>query len=154
MTVNVTSPITGLAQTGFTSPTYTLTAMAAPDVNVKQFAVTALGGTQAGVAVHSVQSPFTTAIWFPKVLRILQFVLGSTVQPSIPRNVYKYITRKGVTCHASLPAQVAIVTTSIEVPAGADTVDPANVRAMLSAHFGAISQQSAGFGDTAVSGVA
>jgi hypothetical protein len=154
MTVNVTSPITGSAQTGFTSPTYTLTAMAAPDVNAKQNAVTALGGTQTGATSHSVQSPFTLAFWYPKVLRTLNFVLGSTTQPEVPKNVYKWITRKGVTVHASLPIVTALVTTTVEVPAGADTVDPANLRAMLSAHVGGLNQFSAGLGDTAASGVA
>jgi hypothetical protein len=128
--------------------------MAAPDVNAKQNAVTALGGTQTGVTVHSVASPFTIAFWYPKVLRTLQFVLGQTTQPQVPKNVYKLITRKGVLVHASLPNQTAIVTTSIEVPAGSDSLDSANLRGMLSAHCGAIAQVSAGLGDTAVSGVA
>jgi hypothetical protein len=45
------------------------------------------------------------------------------------------------------------ITTVIDLPAGADTADAANVRAALSAHFGALSQQSAGVGDTTVSGI-
>jgi len=69
MTVNITTPITGAAQTGLTSPTYTNVGMAGPDANVKQVAVTALGGTQTGVDVHSVARPFTISFWWPKVLR-------------------------------------------------------------------------------------
>jgi hypothetical protein len=46
-----------------------------------------------------------------------------------------------------------LIRTSIEVPAGADTVDAEDIRAALSAHIGALSQVSSGIGDTAVSGV-
>lgn len=154
MTVTVTSPVTGGAQTGFTSPTYTLVDMAAPDVNAKQKAVTALGGTQAGVTVHSSSSPFTQAFWYPKVLRALQFVLGSTNMPSVPKNVYKLVTRKGVIVHASLPVQTAIMTTTVEVPAGSDVLSAPELRAMTSLHCGTLTQVPLGLGDTVVTGVA
>lgn len=154
MTVSVSSPITGTAQTGLTSPTYTVTSMAGPDANVKQWAVTALGGTQTGVDVHSVSRPFTISFWFPKILRVLPFLNSSGQLPSVPMNVYKWITRKGVTPLAGQPSTTLVITTEMSVPAGSDTVDAANIRAALSAHFGAVSQQSAGSGDTLVSGVA
>lgn len=154
MAVNFSSPITGAAQTGFTSPTYTHTSMAGPDANVKQVAVTALGGTQTGVDVHSVARPFTVSFWWPKVLRILPALGSNAVLPSVPVNVYKCITRKGVTPLSGQASRTMLVTTTIEVPSGADTADAANVRAALSAHIGALSQQSAGIGDTGVSGVA
>lgn len=154
MTVNVSSPITGAAQTGLTSPTYTHVSMAGPDANVKQVAVTALGGTQTGVDVHSVARPFTVSFWWPKILRVLPGLSGNGQLASVPTNVYKCITRKGVTPLAGQPSRTMLISTTIEVPAGSDVADPANVRAALSAHIGALSQQSAGIGDTAVSGVA
>jgi hypothetical protein len=58
-----TSPVTGAAQSGLTAPTYTLTADVAPAQNAKQYAVTALGGTQTGVISHSVAAPFTLAMF-------------------------------------------------------------------------------------------
>lgn len=154
MSINITSPITGLSQTGLTSPTYTLTPDIAPDNNGKQVAVTALGGTQTGVNPHSVAAPFTITVVRPKVLKGLgqpNPVTGSV--KNVPRNTYKAITRKGVLPLAGQPYATMLITTTIDVPAGADLADPINIRAALSAHFGAISQQSAGFGDTAVSGV-
>lgn len=154
MAIAFSSPITGSAQTGLTSPTYTNTSMAAPDVNAKQVAVTALGGTQTGVTVHSVSSPFTIAFWWPKILRVLPNLNAQGQLSSVPRNVYKLITRKGVTPAVNQASQTMLITTIVEVPAGSDTYDPANVRAALSAHGGAIAQLSAGIGDTAVSGVA
>lgn len=154
MTITVTSPITGAAQTGLTSPTYTLTADVAPDSNGKQNAVTALGGTQTGVTSHSVAAPFTVTAVRPKVLKSLGQPNPSTGRiANVGRNTYKVITRKGVLPLAGQPYQVMNVTTTIDVPAGADLADAANIRAALSAHIGALSQQSAGVGDTAVSGI-
>lgn len=154
MAVNITSPLTGAAQTGFTSPTYTLTPDIAPDNNGKQSAVTGLGGTQAGVISHSVASPFTITVVRPKVLKTLgQPNPVTNVVKNVPRNVYKVITRKGVLPLAGQASAVMLITTTIEVPAGADLADPSNVRAAESAHIGALNQVSAGLGDTSVSGI-
>lgn len=155
MSISWTSPLTGQAQTGLTSPTYTLAADTAPAGNPgKQMVVTALGGTQAGVTVHTVASPFTLNITRPANLRILGSANPVTgVISPIPMNTYNLIVRKGVTPAANQPAKVMVVRVSVDVPAGADTYDSANVRAALSAAFGAAVQQSAGFGDMAVNGV-
>lgn len=154
MPFNITSPITGAAQTGLTSPTYTHVADQAPDVNCKQVAVTLLGGTQTGVVVHSASCPFTIAAWKPKNFQVLGKPNPVTgLLPSVPKNSYKVITRKGVTPLAGQPSSTMVISTTIDVPSGADTADPANVRAALSAHIGALSQQSAGVGDTVVTGL-
>jgi hypothetical protein len=154
MTISISSPVTGSAQTGLTTPTYTLVEDVAPDVNAKQYAVTALGGTQSGVTTHSVSSPFTVTFWRPRVLKVLQAVTNqlALLGPS-PRNKYSLVTRKGVLVLAGQPAQVLIINTQIEIPAGAEAADPEDVRAALSAHIGSLDQISSGFGDTAVSGV-
>jgi hypothetical protein len=154
MTINITSPITGGAQTGFTSPTYTHVADVAPDVNGRQVAVTALGGTQAGVTVHSVASPFTVTVIRPKTFKSLAPVVPNTgLLPSVPKNSWKIIVRKGVVPLAGQPASVLLIKMEIDVPAGSDTADAPNIRAALSAAIGALNQQSAGVGDTMVSGV-
>jgi len=154
MTVTLTSPITGSAQTGFTSPTYTHVADTAPDVNAKQVAVTALGGTQTGATVHSLSSPFQLAFWKPKVPKVLGKPHPVTgLIANVPLNVHKCVTRKGVTVASGQPYRNCLITTVIEVPAGADTYDSANVKAALSAHLGSLAQVSAGLGDTVLSGV-
>lgn len=154
MTFILTSPVTGAAQTGFTSPTYTLTADTAPDVNAKQWAVTALGGTQAGASAHSVASPFTVTMFRPKVSKTLGTPNPVTgVVSNIPKNVYKVITRKGVVPLAGQNAVTMLFTTIMEVPAGADLANPAEIRAALSAHIGSLNQQAAGIGDTTVNGI-
>lgn len=154
MAVSLTSPVTGSAQTGLTSPTYTLSVDTAPDSNGKQWAVTALGGTQTGVSAHSVASPFTVTFWRPKVLRSLGNPNPVTgVIANVPKNTYKLITRKGVTPLAGQPTQVMVITTTVDVPAGADLADSEDIRAALSAHFGSLTQASAGIGDTTINGV-
>ncbi len=154
MTINVTSPITGLAQTGLTSPTYTVVSDVSPTTNAKQVAVTALGGTQTGVTISSVSSPFTLNFVRPAVLKPLPAPNPTTgVIATVPTNSYQLITRKGVTPAINQSARTMVVRTTIDVPAGSDTYDAANVRAALSAHFGYLSQLSAGIGDTSTSGV-
>lgn len=154
MTVNVSTPVTGSAQTGLTSPTYTLVSDVAPNSAGKQYAVTALGGTQTGVDIHSVAKPFTVTVSRPQVLKSLGNANPVTgVVSNVGRNNYQVLTRKGVLALAGQAAIPMIIRTTIEVPAGADLADPANVRAALSLHAGVINQVSAGLGDTAVTGL-
>lgn len=152
MTMTLTSPLTGAAQTNLTSPTYTLVTGTAPDQNGRSYSVSALGGTQAGVDVNTASRPFTVTGWWPKVLRGLQYITGSGRNVQVPKNVYKWVTRKGVTVHADLPAELVVITTEASIPAGADSLDAANVRAAFSAHIGAVNQNSQEFGNTGVSG--
>lgn len=154
MTINVTTPVTGLAQTGLTSPTYTLTADVAPDMSGRQWAVTALGGTQTGVRTHSATDPFTLTAFRPKVFQSLGKPNPITnVVKYVPMNRYRLLTRKGTIPLAGQSPAISMVDTIMSIAAGADIADPANYRAALSLHFGALSQQSAGFGDTCISGV-
>jgi hypothetical protein len=113
-----------------------------------------LGGTQTGVISHSVAAPFSVTMFRPQNPQVLSPVSPVTgVLTKIPTNTYKVITRKGVLPLAGQSYKNMIITTTIEVPAGSDTADPANVRAAMSAHIGSLSQQSAGIGDTTIQGV-
>jgi hypothetical protein len=153
MTISISSPITGQAQTGLTSPTYTVVADTPPNINAKQWVITALGGTQTGVVAHSVAAPFSIAVFRPQNPQVLAPVNPVTgVLTKVPTNTYKMVGRKGVLPLAGQAYKTMTATLEVNVPAGADTADPANVRALLSALFGAAVQQSAGFGDTCITG--
>jgi len=155
MAITLPSSVTGAAQTGFTTPGYTTTVDTPPGINAKQVAVTAITGTQAGVDATSVARPFTIAFFRPLSFAVLGKPNPVTgLLSSFPVNVYKLITRKGVTVLAGQPNQIASITSSLNVPAGSDVVDPANLRAMISAHIGTLTSISAGLGDTANTGVA
>lgn len=149
-----TSPVTGATVSGLTSPTYTLTTDVAPSINGKQYAVTALGGTQTGVDTNTVSKPFSISFFRPAQLKTLPQANPLTgVIKNVPMNTYKLITRKGALPAANQNSITARVTTVIEVPAGTDTYEPEELRAMLSAHFGVGWAQASGIADTVVSGV-
>lgn len=152
MSVVLPTSITGGAQTGFTTPGYTTTAGAFPGVNGKQNYVSALTGTQAGVRVHSVSDPFTTAAFQPLAPKALGSMNANGIYTNVPINVYGLTVRKGLIPAASQPSQIGSVDIRCRVPAGSDGYDAANVRAMLSAAVGLLNALSAGLGDTLVSG--
>jgi hypothetical protein len=72
---------------------------------------------------------------------------------SVPKNTFLIKIAKGAIPLAGQPASVMTVRCLIEIPAGADTADPANLRAAISLLVGAVTQLSAGLGDTLVTGV-
>ena len=154
MTLAVTSPVTGGAQTGFTTPTYTLLTDVAPDVNGNQYAVSAIGGTQAGVRIHAISDPNTITLSRAAQLKALPSPSPVTGRyPPVPFNTTKILARKGVNFAANQAPLIANARVEINIPAGADAYDAPNVRAMLSLLIGTLSQISAGIGDTAVTGV-
>jgi hypothetical protein len=154
MSVNLTSPVTGGAQTGFTAPTYTHVSDVALDTNGKQYAVTALGGTQAGVRAHSASDPFTFLYVRPKVYKALGKPHPVTgLLQSVPKNTHLIKIAKGAIPLAGQPSSVMTIRCLLEIPAGSDTADPANLRAAISLLVGALNQLSAGLGDTLVTGV-
>lgn len=154
MSFTPSSPITGAAVSGLTSPTYTLVTDVAPSINGKQYAVSALGGTQTNVDINTVSKPFTMSFFRPAQLKVLPQANPVTgIVKNVPLNTYKLITRKGVQPAANQSLMVARITTIIEIPAGSDTYEPEELRAMISAHFGLGSAQASGIADTVISGV-
>jgi len=154
MTISVTSPITGSTMSQFTTPTYTLVADKGPDVNANQWIVSALGGTQTSVRTHAVSDPFTITVTRPKSPKTLPSPNAVTGKFSnVPKNTYGVLIRKGVNFAANNAPLVAVIRFTMDVPAGSDAFDSANLRALVCAAIGALSQQSQGIGDTAVNGV-
>jgi len=148
------SNITGGAQTGFTTPGYTVTPDVAPDTNGKQVAVTALSGTQAGVRTHSVSDPFTITYTRPKAMKVAPQANPLTGKyGSVPENEYVLLIRKGVNIAANTTPYIAVKRCSTRIPAGADAYDASNIRALESAFVGVCNQQSAGAGDMFCTGI-
>lgn len=148
------SPVVGAVVGGFTDPTYTIVPDVAPSINGKQYAVSGLGGTQVGVDTNTVSKPFSISFFRPQVLRALPQANPVTgVIKNVPLNTYKLITRKGAQPAVNQPAITARITTVIEVPAGSDTYEPEDIKAMISAHFGVGFSQASGIAETVLSGV-
>nr|QDH87759.1 MAG: hypothetical protein H4BulkLitter231573_000002 [Leviviridae sp.] len=157
MAISLSSPVTGGAQTGFTSPTYTLAVDNPPNATTgKQWNVTAVGGTQTGVRVHSISDPFTITFERPSVLKTFTFAMLNAMTGllgQVPFNVYTYCkVRKGVNVAASNPPRIMEIDCKARIPAGSDSYDPANIRAASSLFAGAVWQIPAGTGDTLVTG--
>lgn len=154
MTISLTSPVTGSAQTGFTTPGYTHVVDTPPNAYSKQYAVTALSGTQANVDVHAASKPFTITFSRPQTIRSAPNANPVTgAMPNSPRNVYSVIVRKGMNPGINQNAQTAVLRCDFSVVAGADVVEPEDIRAALSLLIGSLTQVSAGLGDTLVNGL-
>lgn len=154
MPFSPTSPVTGAAISGLTSPTYTLTADQAPNVNSKQWAVLSLGGTQTGVDTHTASKPFTVTVFRPKAIRVLPQANPVTgVIKNVPFNTYKLKTRKGAAPASGQNNIVMEVETTIRIPAGTETYEPEEIKAMLSCHFGATWAESQDLFDLVQTGV-
>jgi hypothetical protein len=155
MSITLASPVTGAAITGFTSPTYTHVADTPPNAWSKQYAVTAIGGTQAGVdSASSVARPFTFTASRPQSLKTLAIVDPVTgALRAVPMNDYTFLGRKGVTPLAGQASKTMLARLVCSVPAGADTADAPNIKGCVSFTFGALSALSAGIADTLITGV-
>lgn len=152
MAFSPSSPITGAAITGLTSPTYTIVADTPPNASSKQYAVSALGGTQTGVTPHSLSAPFTHTMFRPSSIKSLGSPNSAGVVRTFPKNTFEVLTRKGCNVLANQPVQIASIRSSFTMPAGADTYDAASVKAMLSAHIGLLTQIAQGIADTVLTG--
>jgi hypothetical protein len=152
--ITLPAPITGSAQTGFTTPGYTTSPDGAVETNVKQVAITAITGTQTGVDAHSVSRPFTVSVSRPKQFAALGKPNPTTgLIADVPMNKYRIKAIKGVTPLAGQPSRNALITAEISIPAGSDVADAPNIRALISAFIGTLNGISAGLGDTTVNGV-
>lgn len=154
--MNLTSPITGAAQTGLTSPTYGLAASVAPTPNGKQWYIPTLGGTQPAVNVNSVSHPFTISFFVPSTLKLAppRTALNAAISGNVanwPANSYKLLTRKSVTLEGGGNA-VALMRTSWDIPATSESVDLIEIKAMISAHIGALTQALDQWFETIASG--
>lgn len=153
MTITVNSPITGSAQTGLTSPTYTTVADTAPAANIRQWAVTALDGTQSGVRPHSASAPFILRAQRPLVYKGLSPLGSNGILRSVPRNTLKLGVLKSVIPLADQAPVVAQLWLTWDVPAGTAEADANSLMAMASCLFGWVADQSAGIGDAARTGI-
>jgi hypothetical protein len=147
------SSITGGTVTGLTSPTYTLVDDVAPAVNAKQKTVSALGGTQGNASANTVSEPFTETFYRPQQLKTLPQPNPVTgARGTIPNNQYKLVVRKGGEAAAGVPV-TAVARLTIDVPAGMDSYDPDNIKALVSFLVGLLNEESQDLSDTLLTGV-
>lgn len=154
MSVSISGTITGGAQTGFTTPGYTVTQDNAVDGNVKRWVVTALTGTQASVRTHTVSDEFSFTVVKPRVMKMIQAfssLLPNQFKPNFNR--YWLIFRKGGIPASGLVSVPQVIRCPIDIAAGVDSYDAAQVRALTSFFVGVVNSISSGLGDTLCNGV-
>jgi hypothetical protein len=154
MTWSPDSSITGGTIASFTTPTYGTVPDLAPEQNGVQHAVTTLGGTQTNVRTHTVSDPFTATFYKPKSPKALPSPNPVTGRyGTIPKNTFGLIIRKGVNFAANQAPEVLTMRLSLDVPAGADAYDAANVRAAVSFLVGLLNEESNDLADSLVTGI-
>jgi hypothetical protein len=154
MTVSFSSPVTGAAITGLTSPTYTLTTDQPPKANAKAVIVTTLGGTQTNVRSHTISDPFSATVWKPEVPKALPPKNPITsMYPQVPVNQYALVVRKGVYIDSSSVLRQMTIRVLMDIPAGADAADAVNIKAALSLTGGILFAEGQDFSDLAILGV-
>jgi len=138
--MDITSPIAGPNVADLVTPTYTLTADQALEKNQKAYVVSAIGGTQANVEIHSAASPFQVIVSRPKDFKYpSSAILASEgYLANAPVNEYKVITRKGGAINSGTGSARILIETRIVVPVGNPDSDSANLSAAVSAHVGAL----------------
>jgi len=140
--MNITSPLTGVAQTGLTSPTFTLADDTAPSGNGKQKYVSVVGGTQVGVNENSISRPFTVTVFKPANVKTpSQGILEAAgLITNVPKNTNKLKTRKSVAVNAVGGYGLMDITTSFDIPVNAPESDLVSIKSAISAHIGALQQ--------------
>lgn len=138
MAITFDPSLLGHECTGFTSPNFYNDEDTPPKATAVQRAVSSITGTvPAELTAHSVSSPFTYTVERPAQFKTLGPVNPATGKlGSVPRNVWKFRTRKGVTPLAGQAPVTMIIETTVSVPAGADTADMENIRGAFSFHIG------------------
>lgn len=151
--ISLSTPVSGIDTTGFTTPTFTVAVDQAPDTNAKAWYVTAFGGTVPGsLRAHSASDPFRISFWKDKIIKVLGQLGLNGQYTSVPINKYKVVLQKGVLVAANQPSRQCIMRLEIEVPAGAELYDLPNIRGALSLLCGSLDQQITGIGDTVGAG--
>lgn len=152
MSISLTSPVAGTNQTGFTSPSFVIIPDVAPDVNGKQWVIESSTGTQTA-SNNEVGNPFSFVFWRPKVFKALPSGVSITgFSRSIPKNEWVCKTTKAVKVNSLGGTSLAEVVTYIRIPVGAIAASADDLKAMLSMHGGAISQDTTQWFDTIQSG--
>lgn len=145
--MEIESPVTGQAISSLTSPTYTLVAEQALDLNQKAYYVSALGGTQTSVDAHSIVKPFQLILSKPKSIKMPTALTMTAIGQvtNVPSNEHKVLTRKGCAINSNGGLGRILIETRFVIPVGVPYYDAPAIAAAISLHVGAIKQDANDF---------
>lgn len=152
--MDITSPVTGSAQPDLTSPTYTLSTDTPPNLNSRQWYVSALGGTQTDVSVHSASAPFTVTLIRPSALKTASAsVLAALgLVSNVPKNKYSILIRKAADINVGGGMGLATARLDLEIPVESPDSNQNQLEAMFSIFGGVFDQVAADLISMAKSG--
>lgn len=131
MSLLLTGPTTAITTATLTAATYTFVPDLSSDNRSRVAVVSAAGGTQPGVSVHTADAP--KQMIFKKPAAFLQPSAYNTVSGrygKVPKNVTRVIFRGSAKVAASQWESIPIAL-DIPIPAGAGSFDRANVDASV-----------------------
>lgn len=131
MTINLAGPTTAVTAGSLTLATYTFS----PDLNMdgrsRPYVVSAIGGTQSGVSVNTIDKPKIMNFRRPAQFRSPSgFVASANRFNTVPRNTFKVNGKYGVNVTAN-QVELMTINLDINIPSGAGAQDRANVDAAL-----------------------
>lgn len=130
MSLDINTVTPAVTTSNLTNATFTSVTASASDSISEVHIVSVLGGTQTGVLLHSVDSPFKFIARLPATIKKLSGLLTNGLYSSVPKNTYKLFVQKAVKV-TSVQSSVANLTITIDVPAGCTVQDPASLDAMI-----------------------
>lgn len=156
MAFTPTTPVTGQVISPLAAPTYTLATDTPLSIFEKQWLVSALGGTQAGVVAHTADRPFTIRSKRPSKIKNLVISAYNgivAVYKSVPINQYDILvnTRGKIDSTGTTFGPIRCRLT-IDAAAGIPANDVPQLTAALSLLLGACVQQAVGVRDNVVLG--
>ena len=153
MTITVSTPITGVPQTGMAAPSFAVVQDSAVNVNSRRFVVT--GVTDAGgTNPHTIGQPFYVEFTRPAIFKtapIQDFTSGRLLSTPA-RDEYHIKAVKGVVCGGAGQVFPLLIDATIKVPAGATVSDQAGIRAVFSLFGGFLNEDGDGLGDVLING--
>lgn len=116
-----------------TLPGYTMSVDTAPNQWAKQWTVSAISGTQTGVAAHTLAVPFTLTVQRPRSYKSLPPINPTTglLRGAVPFNEHRLIGRRGLLPAANQVAVPGWIDVRMHLPAGAESYDVNNVAALF-----------------------
>lgn len=130
-TINLTGPTTTTGSTTLlTNPTYSFAPGISKDAASKAYTCSAVGGTQTGVATHTLSKPKEVIFKrFAQYARAAKYNSLTQLFGVVPKNTISVIGRGGVNISAT-QVELESVRIEIAVPAGAEAYDAVNVEAV------------------------
>jgi len=141
MAINLIGPTPAVTAGSLTLATYTFASDMNLDGRTRAYVVSALGGTQTGVTVNTIDKPKQVLFKRPPAFRSPSgFNASANRFTTVPRNTFKVLGKYGVNV-TSNQIEMATFNLDLNIPAGAVAQDRASVDAAILSYIAALYDQ-------------